>query len=153
MYGDLSVTIVTSKGSSMFPCWKMCACILYKCVFILLPVVENTKRHDISSKFLPGCVLPKTVQAMYEYCGSFWNQLKSLYPAFPVSFPELLPTIRQVQPRFRFLSDIVNFCSVLIAQAALVFSHIYCDCNHILSKVQVLCWLYKILGYYTKLHL
>jgi len=70
MYDDLSVTITTSKDSSVFTCWKMCAQILYKCVFILLstaelPVVENTKKHDISSKFLPGCVLPKAVQAMY----------------------------------------------------------------------------------------
>jgi hypothetical protein len=78
MYDDLSVTTRTSEDSSVFPCWKMCACVLHKCVFILLPVVENTKRHDISSKFLPGCVLPKTIQAMYEYCGGFWNQLKSL---------------------------------------------------------------------------
>lgn len=121
MYDDLSVTIVTSKDISVFPYWKMCACILYKYVFILLsaaelPVVENTKRHDISSKFLPGCLLPKAVQAMYEYFGSFWNLLKSLCPVFPLSFLQHLPTFRQLYPRFSFLSDIINFCSVLIAQ-------------------------------------
>ena len=113
MYDDLSVTIVTSIDSSMIPCWKMCACILYKYVFILpsaaeLPVVEYTKRHDISSKFLPGCVLPKAVQTMYKYSGSFWNQLKSLCPVFPLSFLEHLPTFRQVYPRFSFLSDIIR---------------------------------------------
>jgi len=131
MYDDLSFTIITSKDSSMFPCWEMCACILYTCVFILpsaaeLPVVENTKRHDISSKFLPGCVLPKAVQAMCEYCGSFWNQLKSLCPVFHLSFLELLPTFRQVNPMFSFLSDIINFCSVLIAQLRNCwFFHVY----------------------------
>jgi hypothetical protein len=107
MYDDLSVTIITSKDSSMFPCWKICACVLYKCVFILLsaaelPVVENTKRHDISSKFLPGCVLPKAAQAMYEYCGSLWNQLKSLCPVFPLSFLELLPPFSRSIPGLVF---------------------------------------------------
>lgn len=49
-----------------------------------LPVIENTKRYDVYSKYLPGCGLATAVQAMCEFCSSFWNQLKSLCPVFPL---------------------------------------------------------------------